>query len=97
MYPYHPVRHHLLLIHKAHCEHIEEISHKAWGELREIIIELTKERLITGGAFVLRFGDTHFTGGSVAHLHAHIVQSDPEHSDYNKKKEIAAGVVMRIG
>jgi diadenosine tetraphosphate (Ap4A) HIT family hydrolase len=97
MYPYHPVCNHILLILKEHREHIEEISQEAWSELQEIITELTKERKIAGGAFVLRFGDTRFTGASVAHVHAHLIQSDPEHADYGKEKKITAGVVMRIG
>lgn len=93
MYPYHPVRQHFLFIHKAHIEHIAEISDRALTELHAII----KEKKIAGGAFVLRFGDTHFTGASVAHLHAHLVQSDPDHADYAKEKKIAAGVAMRVG
>ncbi len=97
MYPYHPVRHHLLFIHKTHCEYITELSQSAWEELREIIAENIREKKIEGGAFVFRFGDTHFTGASVAHLHAHLVQSDPEHTDYTKEKKIPEGVIARIG
>ena len=97
MYPYHPVRHHMLLIYKKHIEHIEELSPEAWNEFREILTELIKKRKIAGGAFVLRFGDTHFTGASVAHLHAHLVQSDPEHADYSKEKKLTEGVIVRIG
>lgn len=93
MYPYHPVRHHFLFIHKAHIEHIAEISDDAWRELRELI----KEKKVAGGSLVLRFGDTRFTGASVAHLHAHLVQSNPEHTDYQKPKTVSAGVAMRVG
>lgn len=93
MYPYHPVRHHFLFIHKAHIEHIAELSDEAWRELHT----LAKEKNVAGGAFVFRFGNTHFTGASVAHLHAHLIQSDPEHADYPKEKKIMAGVAMRIG
>lgn len=93
MYPYHPVQRHFLFIHKTHIEHIDELSDEAWRELHAFI----KEKKMAGGSFVLRFGDTHFTGASVAHLHAHLIQSDPEHSDYTKEKKIAVGVVMRVG
>ena len=77
MYPYKPTRKHFLLIHREHIAHIQEISAEAWVELQEIIKDLTLSNDITGGSLMLRFGDTKFTGASVTHLHAHIIQSDP--------------------
>ncbi|MDQ5893225.1 MAG: adenylyltransferase [Patescibacteria group bacterium] len=93
MYPYKPNKKHILLIHQEHIEHAQEISTAAWQELQVIIQEQTKKNNIDGGTFMLRFGDGRYTGSSVRHLHAHIVQSDPEHEDY--KKEV--GLVARIG
>ncbi len=93
MYPYHPVLQHLLLIHRKHIKHASEISVGAWQELSKIIKEVSEKRDISGGTFILRFGDTHFTGSSVSHLHAHLIQSSPESDDYDKKK----GIVTRIG
>lgn len=97
MYPYHPVQHHLLFIHKIHVVDIRELSDTAWKELLALISQEADKRKIAGGTFAIRFGDTHFTGASVAHLHAHLVQSNPEHEDYAKEKKINAGVLMRIG
>ncbi len=93
MYPYKPSKHHRLLIHKTHISHMNELSPEAWTELLEIFKEETTGRNITGGTFIMRFGDTKFTGASVSHLHAHIVQSDPEDAAYDKVK----GLTMRIG
>ncbi len=93
MYPYKPVKQHVLLIHEEHIEHANEISSSAWAELREVIEQETTDRNMIGGALTMRFGDTRFTGASVAHLHAHLVQSDPDASDYDPEQ----GLRVRIG
>lgn len=93
MYPYKPTLHHFLLIHKEHVTHINQISKEAWVELHEIISELNNSNSIGGGSLMLRFGDTHFTGASVSHLHAHIIQSNPEDQSYDKTK----GLLCRLG
>lgn len=93
MYPYKPSRIHKLLIHKGHISHISEISVEAWAELHAILRNITIDDSVTGGTFMMRFGDTKYTGASVTHLHAHIIQSDPDHADYEKSK----GLVIRIG
>lgn len=93
MYPYKPTKHHRLIIHKSHIEHVKEISPEAWLEVQEIIKAETERLNIKGGTLVLRFGDTSFTGGSVSHLHMHITQSNPDSEDYDTKK----GLIMRIG
>lgn len=93
MYPYKPSKHHRLIIHKSHITHFTEISLEAWVELKQIADDEMKSRTIDGGTFILRFGDTHFTGASVNHLHAHIIQSDPDDSTYDSQN----GLFMRIG
>ena len=93
MYPYSPVKQHVLLIHEAHIEHANELSAEAWLELHEIIATETANRNMVGGALTMRFGDTHYTGASVAHLHAHLIQSDPDASDYAPEQ----GLHIRVG
>lgn len=93
MYPYKPSLHHRLLIHKGHISHFSELSPEAWMELHEIAQTEMKRLSISGGTFVMRFGDARYTGASVSHLHAHIVQSDPADASYDRAK----GLVMRIG
>jgi ATP adenylyltransferase len=92
-FPYASVKHHILLVHKVHIEHIHELSLEAWEELHDILDELTLARNIVGGSFVMRFGDTHFTGASVSHLHAQLIQGDPDGPEYDK----TTGVMCRVG
>jgi ATP adenylyltransferase len=92
-YPYSPKKHHKLLILKRHVQHFNDLTEEEWLDLRKIISEETEKLGITGGTVVCRFGDTHFTGASVSHLHAHLFQSNPEDPKYDPK----LGVIMRIG
>jgi ATP adenylyltransferase len=92
-YPYKPVKQHLLLIHKEHIEHVTQLSSEAWEELRTILSELSKEKNIEGGALMMRFGVTKYTGASVTHLHAQLIQGNPDDPEYDKEK----GVICRVG
>ena len=78
MYPYKGVKYHFLLIHKKHISHISEVSQEAWTELHTLTDEINKKYNIKGGSFLMRFGDSQFTGASVTHLHAHIVHAEPD-------------------
>jgi ATP adenylyltransferase len=93
MYPYEPKKHHLLFIHKTHIESLGELTDEARRELDQIVEKVLKEKGITGGTLMIRFGETKYTGASVTHLHAHLFQSDPDHEDYDPKK----GVLTRVG
>jgi len=78
MYPYEGSKFHEVLIHKAHITTLAEVSADAWVELKTLVEEFAKEKNIQGGTFVMRFGDTAYTGASVAHLHANFVSSTGE-------------------
>lgn len=93
MYPYKPNKHHRLIIHREHITHFSEVSPEAWIELKEIADQEMVARDIGGGTFIMRFGETRFTGASVTHLHAHLIQSNPDDPTYDAQK----GLVMRIG
>lgn len=93
MYPYQPTKQCRLYIHREHIESLEQISAAAWTELRSIIKVDIAERQIVGGSFFLRFGDTRFTGSSVVHLHAHLLQSNPDDPSYDPDR----GVMTRLG
>lgn len=73
MYPYPGAHHHLLLVHKKHMENLSTITPAAWRELHTLAAYIVKKREIKGAAFVMRFGDTSYTGASVSHLHANII------------------------
>jgi len=93
MYPYKPSLHHKLFIHRTHITNISQISTEAWQELYNLYLQEITDNSIEGGTLAMRFGDTRFTGASVSHLHAHLIQSNPDDPDYEKTK----GLIMRIG
>ena len=78
MYPYKGVAQQLLVIHRDHIETIDEIIPDAWSELQLIVGFAQKLREIKGGALLMRFGETAYTGASVAHLHANLVSGTGE-------------------
>lgn len=92
-YPYQPSKHHKLIIHAEHIDHVSKIIPEAWTELYEIVQELVDANSIGGGTFLMRFGETRFTGASVTHLHANLVQSNPDDPAYDP----AIGVRTRVG
>lgn len=89
MYPYEGAKYHVLLIHKTHVTTFAEISEEAWYELDGFIKNFTEEHGIPGGTFIMRFGDTRYTGASVSHLHANLISPDGEDKD---RKPIMARV-----
>ena len=93
MYPYKPTKRHLLIIHKKHIEHSNDLSKEAWIELLNIVQKENKKLNIEGGTFLMRFGKSKYTGSSVSHLHCQLLQSDPDSPEYEKSK----GVLTRVG
>lgn len=92
-YPYTPSKHHKLIIHTQHIDHISKIIPEAWTELYEIVQELVGTNTMQGGTFLMRFGETRFTGASVTHLHMNLVQSNPDDESYDP----VIGLRTRIG
>lgn len=66
-----------LIIHKVHIENILDMTLSAWTELHDIVRRLVAEHDIKGATLMMRFGDKSFTGGSVTHLHAHLIAGYP--------------------
>jgi len=81
-YPYDNTKHHTLFILKRHAENIEELTSLEWAELRKLIQEFKKEHLISGGAIFLRFGEEKYSGGTLPHIHAHLIVPDIESGSY---------------
>jgi ATP adenylyltransferase len=71
--PYRGLKHHWLLISRDHLNDIKDLTPDHWRELGRLLTWLTKKYRVPGGSLFIRFGDTDYTGGSVAHLHAHLV------------------------
>jgi diadenosine tetraphosphate (Ap4A) HIT family hydrolase len=87
-YPYPQSREHLLIVHKAHIETVEELTIAAWAELSVVVKDVCNFRKILGATLLMRFGQTMFNGASVAHLHAHLVSGTGDTSQ---------PVVTRVG
>ncbi len=82
-WPYTNARVHLLAILKRHTENIDGITFEDFTELLEILTWTQATYHITGGAFCMRFGDTALSGGSVTHLHVHIISPDLSAPEYS--------------
>ncbi len=72
-YPYDGAKIHILLVYKKHIDSVEKISPQAMTELLDHMQWAKKKFKIPGASFVMRFGDSRYTGSTITHLHAHIV------------------------
>ena len=69
---------------------MRKLSVEAWSELFNLVHEETKKRKLGGGTFFMRFGETAYTGASVAHLHANVISPDID-------DEGRAPIMARVG
>ena len=81
-WPYKHTKVHLLAIYKEHAEHLSEVNPEAGTELIEVFQWAAAHFDVPGGGFVMRFGDTNYSAGSVHHLHAQFIQPDIESDTY---------------
>ena len=91
-WPYKDTKHHFIVLGEKHKEEITEVKNSDWEAINFLLKWISKEFKIKGGGFLMRFGDTHYTGASVCHLHAHIIV--PE---IDKKTKEAKVVYFPIG
>lgn len=83
MSPYKGTKHHFIFVYKpAHVTKPSEITPEALVDLFSLVSWATEEYKIPGGSFFMRFGDTHYTGSSVEHLHAHLLMGDTDAPDH---------------
>lgn len=67
---------HLMIAANRHILEITEINDEEWSELKEMIVWSVEEYGLDFGSLAVRFGDPFETGGSVKHLHWHIIVPD---------------------
>jgi ATP adenylyltransferase len=77
-FPYEGTAAHHLIVARRHVTSFEELPDEAGAELWAIRRELAARLGAVAYATVERSGDMHFNGGSVAHLHVHVVALDRE-------------------
>lgn len=85
-YPYEGADIHLLVVSQTHIETVSEISFRAAMDLARVFRWISNHFKIPGGSFLMRFGDMEYTGGTVAHLHAHLVVGGRKSDDAESLK-----------
>jgi len=75
-YLYDGAAEHLLVIAKEHWTDIGDITPEAAGELITICAEASRKH--PGGALLMRFGNTDYTGATVSHLHTQLIFGGPK-------------------
>lgn len=83
MSPYEGTKFHFLLVCRRHLTLPGGLKIQESIDLFSLIKWATKKFKIIGGSILIRFGDPNMTGGSVNHLHAHIIVGQPK----NKKSQ----------
>ncbi len=71
--PYPNAALHFLIIGKRHKENLAELTAGDWKEISQLQKWAAKKYNIQGGGIAMRFGDTAYTGATVAHLHMHLI------------------------
>lgn len=85
-WPYKNVRYHFIILGEKHRENITELNKKDFGAIAYLVKLAIKKYGIKGGALAGRFGNTSYTGASVAHLHFHLIS--PKINKKTKRAEI---------
>lgn len=75
-YPYEHTSLHLLIVSKEHVSRLEELSLPAKREYLEVLTRIEKDFDLSSFGVGMRVGDFRYNGGSVAHLHAHVIVGD---------------------
>ncbi|MEK7151001.1 MAG: HIT domain-containing protein [Patescibacteria group bacterium] len=84
--PYANARVHLLLVPTRHLERFSELSASDFASITRLVDWATTQFRVRGGAFLMRFGSTKYTGATVCHLHAHLVA--PKYSFKTKRAKV---------
>lgn len=85
-WPYAHTDAHFLLIAKNHAETVTDLSIEAFADLGRQIQWLVRTYQLAYGGIAMRFGDTAYTGATVNHLHAHVIQAAKDLPDDEKVK-----------
>jgi len=87
-YPYEHTKLHLLLIPDQHVSTLSELDPEVLADFMPTVVKVERQWKLEHYAVGIRSGDMRLTGGSVEHLHAHIIVGDidnPEHESVRFK------------
>lgn len=83
-FPYDHTALHLILISRRHVKTLSDLSPEARADLSEAIVEIEKRWKLDSYAVGIRSGDFRFNGGSVEHLHAHVIVGERDPQKFEK-------------
>lgn len=81
-WPYDFTKHHLLLIYKEHVTDLQDLDPESGKELLEFLQWAQREYKVPGGGWAMRFGDTDYSAGTVAHIHVQFIMPNREHPEF---------------
>lgn len=81
-FPYKGTRVHLLAIPNKHINTLSQLENDARIDLFDILGKCEKDFELSSYAMVARSGDMSRNGGSIEHLHIHIVSGDTDDPDH---------------
>lgn len=81
-FPYRGTQLHYLLLPDEHVEDMADLSPESQLDFWTAVRWVKATHNLTHYGLVARNGDCAFTGGTIRHLHVHIVQGDVENSEF---------------
>lgn len=92
MSPYEGTSLHLIFVYKpSHINTPKEISPEAAADLFGLLSWATETYTIQGGSFFMRFGNMHWNGSSVEHLHAQLIVGKEKTDDRAEALRVKLG------
>ena len=77
-YPYKRTSLHLLVVSKNHVRTFSELAPEARADFAEVLVAIEARWKLPSYAVGIRVGDPERNGGTLEHLHAHIVVGDTD-------------------
>lgn len=77
-YPYEQTKYHFILIPKQHAKDVSELPINAQEEFLPLVARVAKKYKLKSYAVAMRSGDMRYNGGSIEHIHAHLVVGDTD-------------------
>jgi len=77
-FPYRGTRLHLLLVPDEHVTDLVDLSAEAQRDFWSVLAWVRDHHGLTYYGLAARNGRCEFTGGTIRHVHVHVVQSDPD-------------------
>ncbi len=88
LYPYKGTRLHLLLVPREHVRDVLDLTKAAQGDLWPTLAWVRERYQLEHYGLGSRNGDCRYTGGTIAHVHVHVLVgdvTDPDHEPVRMK------------